>query len=110
VRTTSPDLNAALYHAIPLELARELDFLDGAMPSPMVSSPQALLIAGVFILGLLLGSGVPVLAAGVGRVGGFGTVPLRRQEAQAVPAGGIVPGLPATGAPEGRPTCRARPD
>jgi ABC-type transport system involved in multi-copper enzyme maturation permease subunit len=50
----TPNLNAAFYHAIPLDLARELDFLDGAMPSPMVSLPHALVVGAAFILGLLV--------------------------------------------------------
>ncbi|MGH7609867.1 MAG: hypothetical protein ACREOD_08060, partial [Candidatus Dormibacteria bacterium] len=51
--------NAAFYHAIPVDLARQLDFLDGAMPSPMVTLPHALLVGAVFAAVLL------VVAAGL---------------------------------------------
>ncbi|MGH7609764.1 MAG: ATP-binding cassette domain-containing protein [Candidatus Dormibacteria bacterium] len=55
----TPNLNAAFYHAIPVDLARQLDFLDGAMPSPMVTLPHALLVGAVFAAVLL------VVAAGL---------------------------------------------
>jgi len=54
VRTTSAGLKAALYPATLLDLARKQDFLDGVMPSPIVSLPRALLVAGIFTVGLLL--------------------------------------------------------
>ncbi|MGA2872888.1 MAG: hypothetical protein ABSF27_04785 [Candidatus Dormibacteria bacterium] len=54
MRTTSAGLKAALYPATLLDLARKQDFLDGVMPSPIVSLPRALLVAGIFTVGLLL--------------------------------------------------------
>lgn len=50
----TPNLNAFFYHSIPFALARELDFLDGVMPNPMVTAPHALVVGVVWIVGLLL--------------------------------------------------------
>lgn len=54
----TPNLNAAFYHAIPLDLARQLDFLDGAMPLPMVTLPHSLVVSAAFIAVLLMAAAV----------------------------------------------------